>query len=180
MSSAMRARHDRLELLVPEEMPGQVVSFEVGCLNPGDRQVEAAFAHSCRLGVRGQHPLINSDPKVGDCRDLWWQPAHIAKPQRQLTGSVAGMIQCPRRGVQDLSRIGKELAAGWCQFDVPAVADEELSPELAFEIADLLRQRRSGEVKPLCRPTEVQLLSDSDEVGQLPELHPVDRRADLR
>jgi hypothetical protein len=41
---------------------------------------------------------------------------------------------------------------------VSAVADEKLSPELTFEIADLLRQRRSRNVKPLRCPTEMQFL----------------------
>ena len=58
-----------------------------------------------------------------------------------------------------------------------AVADEELGPKLTFEIADLLRERRSSKVKPLCGPTEMQFLGDGDEVGQLPELHTVDGRA---
>lgn len=58
-----------------------------------------------------------------------------------------------------------------------AVADEELRPELTFEIADLLRERRSRKVKPLCGPTEMEFLGDGDEVGQLPELHSVDGTA---
>lgn len=58
-----------------------------------------------------------------------------------------------------------------------AVADEELGPKLTFEIADLLRKRRSRKVKPLCGPTEMQFLGDGDEVGQLPEFHAVDGTA---
>lgn len=42
---------------------------------------------------------------------------------------------------------------------------------------DLLRERRSSEVKPLGGPTEMQLLGNGDEVGQLSELHAVDGRA---
>jgi hypothetical protein len=60
---------------------------------------------------------------------------------------------------------------------VPAVTDEELGPELAFEIADLLRERRSRKMKPLCGPTEMQFLGNGDEVGQLSEFHAVDGRA---
>jgi hypothetical protein len=60
---------------------------------------------------------------------------------------------------------------------VSAVTDEELGPKLTFEIADLLRERRSSKVKPLCGPTEMQFLGDGDEVGQLSELHAVDGRA---
>jgi hypothetical protein len=62
---------------------------------------------------------------------------------------------------------------------VPAVTDEELRPELTFEIGDLLGERRSSEVKPFGGPTEMQFFGDGDEVGQLPELHAVDGTADM-
>lgn len=89
-------------------------------------------------------------------------------------------IEGPCSGAQHLSSIDQELAAGGRQLDVAAVADEELDPKLTFEIANLLRERWSSKVKPFCSPTEMQLLGNGDEVGQLPELHAVDRRADLR
>ena len=56
-----------------------------------------------------------------------------------------------------------------------AVADEKLSPEFTFEIADLLRQRRPRNVKPLSGPTEMQFLGNRDEITQLSELHAIDR-----
>ncbi len=56
-----------------------------------------------------------------------------------------------------------------------AVADEKLSPELTFKVADLLRQRRSRNVKPLRSPTEMQFLGNRDEVAQLSEFHAIDR-----
>lgn len=58
---------------------------------------------------------------------------------------------------------------------MPAVADEKLSPELAFEVADLLRQRWSGDVEPLRGPGEMQFLGNRDEVAELPEFHAPDR-----
>jgi hypothetical protein len=57
---------------------------------------------------------------------------------------------------------------------VSAVAGEELGPKLAFEIADLLRERRSSKVKPLCGSPEMQFLGNGNEVGQLPEFHAVE------
>ena len=80
-----------------------------------------------------------------------------------------GPIERPCSGAQHLSSICQELAASWRQFDVSAVADKELGPKLTFEIADLLRERRSRKVKPLCGPTEMQFLGNSYEVGQLPK-----------
>jgi hypothetical protein len=45
----MCAWHDGFQALVPQEVRGQVVPFDVGLLNPGNSQVEAAFGHPCRL-----------------------------------------------------------------------------------------------------------------------------------
>ena len=39
----MRARHDRFESLVAQEVCGQVVLDDVDLLHPGDSQIEAAF-----------------------------------------------------------------------------------------------------------------------------------------
>lgn len=48
-------------------------------------------------------------------------------------------------------------------------------PELVFELAYLLTQRRLGDVQPLCRATEVKLLRDSDEVCDKPQIEPIHR-----
>ena len=61
-----------------------------------------------------------------------------------------------------------------------AVVDQELSAKFAFEIADLLRKRRSGQVEPLRGSTEMQLLGHGDEVGQLAEFHQLDGSPDGR
>jgi hypothetical protein len=58
---------------------------------------------------------------------------------------------------------------------VPAVADEELGPQFAFEIADLLRKRRPSGVTAFRGSTEMQFLGHRDEVVQLPEFHAIDR-----
>ena len=43
--------HDGFESFVPQEVRGQVVSFDVSLLDPGNGQVEAAFGHPRHLGV---------------------------------------------------------------------------------------------------------------------------------
>ena len=58
-----------------------------------------------------------------------------------------------------------------------AVADEELSSKLTFEIGDLLRERRSSNVKPLRGPTKVQFLGNRDEICQLSKFHAADPTA---
>jgi hypothetical protein len=50
-SRPMRAGDDNFKSLVPQEVGGQVVPFDVGLLKPGDSQVEAAFGHPSRLRV---------------------------------------------------------------------------------------------------------------------------------
>ena len=90
-----------------------------------------------------------------------------------------GPIKGPGGGAQHLSGVGEELAARGRQLDVPAVADEKLGAKLAFEVADLLRERGSSQVQPLGGPTEMQFLGHGDEVGQLPQFHPADGTADL-
>ena len=55
-----------------------------------------------------------------------------------------------------------------------AVSDEELRPELTFEIADLLGQRRRRNVKSFGGSTKMQFLRNGDEVVQLPEFHVLD------
>jgi hypothetical protein len=47
----MSAWHNGFQSLVPQEVGGQVVPFDVCLLNPGDSQVEAAFGHPRRLRV---------------------------------------------------------------------------------------------------------------------------------
>lgn len=71
------------------------------------------------------------------------------------------------------------MVPGGGQFDVSAVADEELGSKLTFEIADLLRERRSSKVKPFSSSAEMQFLGNGDEVGQLPEFHMVDGTSDF-
>lgn len=163
----MSAWDGGFQALVPQEVGGQVEPFDLGLVNPGDCQVETAFGHSRRLGVRGEDPFVDTDPRVGNCFCLRRQPTDVAQPQRQFTGSIAGPIERPCRGAQHLSGIGQELAAGGRQFDVSAVADEELRPKLTFEIADLLRERRPSKVEPRGGPTEMQFLGNGDEVAKV-------------
>ena len=47
----MGAWHDSIQSLVAQEVGGQLVSFDIGLLEPGDSQVEAAFGHPRRLDV---------------------------------------------------------------------------------------------------------------------------------
>jgi hypothetical protein len=176
----MGAWHHGFQPLEPQEVSGQVQSFDVGLFDPGDGEIETALGHPCRLGVRGQDPFIDPDPEVGHRRRLWGQPTDVTQSHGQFSGSIMGSIERPGRGTQHLTSVGQELAPGRRQFDVSSVADEKLSPKLTFEIADLLGERGAGEVKALGGPAEMQLFGNGDEVSQLPEFHSVDGTADVR
>jgi len=52
-----------------------------------------------------------------------------------------------------------------------AIADEQRRADAGLERLDLLRQRRRGDVQPLCRTAEVKLLGDRHEIPEQPELH---------
>ena len=56
---------------------------------------------------------------------------------------------------------------------VAAVANEELCPELTFEITDLIGEGRSGNVQSRCGTAEMELLRNGDEVGELPKFHAI-------
>jgi hypothetical protein len=53
---------------------------------------------------------------------------------------------------------------------VPTGPVKQGHPELLFEPADLVTERRLGDVQPLGRPAEVKLLGDGDEVLDEPQV----------
>ena len=173
----MGAWHDGFQWFVPQQVGGQVEPCDVSLIDPGNSEIETAFSHSLCLGMRWQDPLVNTDSWIGYGYCLRREPADITKAQRQFPATLPGPIEGARRGVQHFSSIVQKLGAGGCQLDVPAVADEELGSELSFEIADLVRERRSGDVESLCCTTEMQFFGYGNEVGELPEFHALDPSA---
>ena len=55
--------------------------------------------------------------------------------------------------------------------DLLADPVEQRLADLFLELADLVRQRRLGDVHPRRRPGEAQMLGDGDEVAKMPQLH---------
>ena len=72
---------------------------------------------------------------------------------------------------QDLPRLRQQHRAGGGQLHAAAVALEQRHAQLRLELADLLTQRRLGDVQTLGRTPEVRLLRDRDEVAEVAELH---------
>ena len=65
----------------------------------------------------------------------------------------------------------QQRAAGLSEHDVPAVTHEQRGAHLVLERADGRAQAGLDDMDPGRGPGEVQFLGNSDEVGQLPELH---------
>lgn len=66
--------------------------------------------------------------------------------------------------------LAQQRPPGRGEFDVPAGPVKQRHPELAFEPADLLAQRRLGDVQSFRGPAEVKLFSDGDEVLNQPQI----------
>ena len=67
--------------------------------------------------------------------------------------------------------VAQEGRAGRRQLDSPARAGEQRAAQLLLQRADLLAERRLGDVQARGGAAEVQLLGDGDEVTQLAEFH---------
>ena len=78
--------------------------------------------------------------------------------------SDLGLLQHPTCFVQ-------QGGAGIGEGDAPLGAVEETHAQLLLELADLLADRRLGDVQALRRAAEVQFLSDGDEVPEMPKFH---------
>ncbi len=86
-------------------------------------------------------------------------------------GSTAGATLGGLDRIQRRPALPEEHRPGLSQGDRAAGAFQQHRPEAPFELADRPRQRGLRDPEPQRGPPEVQLLSDGDEVPQLPRLH---------
>ena len=92
---------------------------------------------------------------------------------------AAKLVDLRARGVdlgEDPAGASGDRHAGFGRGDAPARALEQRGAQLALEPADLVRQRRLGEVELLGGAREVAVPRHRLHASQLPELHPNDRR----
>jgi len=73
-------------------------------------------------------------------------------------------------GVLDQDRAGRR------QLDAPPRTRQERESELLLERLDLSAQRTLSHVQAFCRPAEVPLFGDGDEIAKVTELRRVRRR----
>ena len=90
-------------------------------------------------------------------------------PDGALSGLPYPLLQA-LRFQQDPRRLLGQHDAGRGQLDGPARPLEQGHPERLLEGADLLTDRRLGDVQPLRGPAEVQLGRDGQEHAEVPEL----------
>ena len=89
----------------------------------------------------------------------------------ELAGRRAlGVLGRPFGIRQRPARSGEERAPGVGELHLAGRADEEIDPEVAFELSDRGAERRLGHVHPLRGAAEVQLLRHGDEVAQVAQL----------
>ena len=76
-----------------------------------------------------------------------------------------------RRLRQDDPRLLHEHAARLGELHLALGAVEQLDPELFFELADLMAERRLAEMQPLGGAAEVQGFCQRDDVAKVSQLH---------
>jgi hypothetical protein len=75
------------------------------------------------------------------------------------------------RGREQRARTGQQRVAGIGERHRTPRALEQPHAQLRLQRADLLAQRRLGDVQALGGAREVQLLGDGDEIAQVTQLH---------
>jgi hypothetical protein len=101
---------------------------------------------------------------------LHHDPARRAQPDPAAypTGPTQHLLLDRHQIGEDPLRVLQQGRPGRCQRHAVVVPLEEHQPQLPFQPADLLRQRRLRHTQRLGRPGEMQLPGDGLEVLQLP------------
>src|SRR6476659_9227183 len=91
---------------------------------PRDRSVEAAVEDSRDLDVARHDPLVDADVEFRRGGELVGKPANVADAERACRPGGAAL----RTGgeIENLAGVGQEHPPGRGQFDVSAVANEQL------------------------------------------------------
>jgi len=73
--------------------------------------------------------------------------------------------------LQDASRIVQEQSPSRTESDASGQSIEQEKPQLSLQVPDLPGEGRLYDMEPICRSSEVLLLSNRDEIAQMPEFH---------
>lgn len=117
-----------------------------------------------------------SERRVREARSAWWS---VYRDVPGATWRFGLVLLCVRGdgaagGVdlgEDRPGVSEEARAGGREADAARGPLEQARAELVLELADLAADRRLGDVEPPSRATDVLLLGDGHEVGDLREAH---------
>lgn len=100
------------------------------------------------------------------------RPHRVQRADRDVARLHAGeAVELSAGGVELRQRASDEPVAGLGHRHAPRRTLHERHPDLVLELADLLRQRRLGDVLAHGRAREMALVGDRDEVAQLSQFH---------
>src|ERR687891_2497217 len=85
--------------------------------------------------------------------------------------ALRGCQPCRLGLLEHPARFPEEYGPGVGQGDAPLGAVQEPHSQLLLELANLLADRRLGDMQPLRGPAEMQLLRDRLEVPEVPKFH---------
>jgi hypothetical protein len=105
-------------------------------------------------------------PELGRAMDEEADAQRAALPPRGCFDPCDGGVGA----LDDLACVLCEHSTVRRERDAPRRADEQVAAELLLERAGLRRERRLGDMQPLSRSAEVQLLRYGKEVAQVPQL----------
>ena len=173
----MRVGDDEHHLLVVERLEPEVGR---AARPVGDADVELAGVQPGADLVGGE--LLDPDPHRRVARQ---EQGHAFRDEADVEGvrgadaHLAGQVAAARLEHRDAlvdllqraRREGEEQLAGLGRHHLLADAVEERLADLFLELADLVRQRRLGDVDPLGRAREAQAIGQRHEVAKVPQLH---------
>src|SRR5688572_18264453 len=153
---------------------------QLGVLNRRNEEadVESSFANRRRLVGRADVPQDETDVRMAPAEqpedvDEEWRVGRTGHADRQSTGfAVAHAHGQPRRVIrlrQDQPCLLHEDGSRLGELHLPFRTVEQLDPQLLFELPNLLTEWRLTDVKALGGASEVQAVSDGNDIPKVPE-----------
>lgn len=148
--------------------------------DPHERDVDPPRLHALHRGPVGR--LLQHQPhaRVPLAVAAQHRRQHAVQRWRyEADDQHTGLAAARRRGPlgrqarlgEHVPGVGQERPPGVGQLHPPPAAQQQPHAELVLQHGDLLAQRWLHDVQVPGGPAEVQLLSDRDEVPQMPQLH---------
>lgn len=151
-----------------------------GLGHAADHHVDGPGLERADLIGRGELPQRHPDLGVVEAeapeqRQQQVVQAAVHEPDPQVPGLAPGRPAqrpgCLVQLVEQVVGVVQQTPSGGGEAQWPGAAIQQLDPQLTLQLAQLLAQRRLGDVQPRGRAADVQLLRRRDEVAQVSKLH---------